>query len=193
MKTNYFLLATLLFISTWACQPKHQTVICNIETSLGNIQVELYTQQAPITVANFLTYVDSNWYNGSDFFRVCTPENEADREFPIQVIQGGDLPETKRLPPIPMETTEQTGIKHLNGTISMARDTPNSAQSDFFICIGDQPELDYNGRRNPDGQGFAAFGKVIKGMDVVKKIQAQKDSVQMLFKPVEIVSIQRFQ
>ena len=80
---------------------------------------------------------------------------------------------------------------HKDGTISMARDGPDSAMSDFFICVGDQPELDFGGKRNPDGQGFAAFGRVVKGMDVVKKIQASKADGQTLTPPVKIIKVTR--
>jgi peptidyl-prolyl cis-trans isomerase A (cyclophilin A) len=166
-----------------------QTVKTIINTSEGIIKVELYSDKAPVTVANFLEYVSNNLYNNTSFFRVCTPNNEADRTIKIEVIQGGDIPKELLFPPIQLETTKQTGIKHLSGTISMARDTPNSAQSSFFICINNQPELDYKGKRNPDGQGFAAFGKVIEGMDVVLKIQSLNNKNQLLLNPVEIFSI----
>ena len=158
---------------------------------MGNIRVELYPEKAPVTVSNFLKYVDNRLYDETTFFRVCTPENEKERKIRIQVIQGGDVPESKVFEPIPMETTQQTGIRHLNGTLSMARDKPNSATSSFFICINDQPELDFAGKRNPDGQGFAAFGRVTKGMKVARKIQAQKDKDQYLIEPVKIYSISR--
>jgi peptidyl-prolyl cis-trans isomerase A (cyclophilin A) len=162
-----------------------------IQTSLGDIQVELYPDKAPVTVANFLKYVDQKLYDGTTFFRVCTPENEKERTIKIEVIQGGDVPESKQFEAIPIETTKQTGLSHKNGSISMARDTPNSATSSFFICINDQPELDFAGKRNPDGQGFAAFGKVSKGMKVVRKIQSQKNKNQQLNEPVKIYSIHR--
>jgi peptidyl-prolyl cis-trans isomerase A (cyclophilin A) len=161
-----------------------------IETEMGSIYFELYPQKAPATVANFLQYLSSNSYDQSSFFRVCTPANEADRSIPIQVIQGGNLSEDLLLPPITIETTEMTGIQHKKGTLSMARSEPNSAQSSFFICVTDQPELDFHGKRNPDGYGFAAFGQVTKGMDVVLKIQALDNKDQMLLRPVLIESIQ---
>lgn len=168
-----------------------KTVSCSIKTSMGNIQIELYSEKAPVTVANFLKYVDNQLYHGTNFYRVCTPENEKDRTVKIEVIQGGDVPEAKQFEPIPIETTKQTGITHQNGTLSMARDTPNSATSSFFICINNQPELDFAGKRNPDGQGFAAFGRVTKGIKVVKKIQALKENGQYLAEPVGIQSIRR--
>lgn len=165
------------------------TVYYTIETSMGNIDLELYKDKAPKTVENFLNYVDSDLYKNSSFFRVCTPENEAEREIKIEVIQGGNVDESKAFPPIEIETTEQTSVLHENGAISMARAEPNTATSSFFICIGDQKELDYKGKRNPDGYGFAAFGKVISGMDVVLKIQKEKDENQMLINPVLIKNI----
>ena len=158
---------------------------------MGDIQIELYPEKAPITVANFLNYVDHQLYDGTNFYRVCTPENEKERKVKIEVIQGGDVPEAKKFAPIQIETTKQTGIHHQDGTLSMARDQPNSATSSFFICINNQPELDFEGKRNPDGQGFAALGKVTKGMEVVRKIQAQKEKNQYLLHPVQIHSIHR--
>jgi len=186
-KIILFVCLYLLVLSSSA----QQTVSCIIKTSLGDIRVELYPEKAPLTVANFLKYVDQNLYDGTNFYRVCTAENEKERKVKIQVIQGGDVPEVKQFAPVLMENTEQTGVRHLDGTLSMARDTPNSATSSFFICIGDQPELDFAGKRNPDGQGFAAFGRVNKGKQIVKKIQEQKDNAQYLITPVTIYSISR--
>lgn len=185
-----YLLAVSLFLIVLTTFGKKK-VSCEIQTSMGNIGVELYLVKAPKTVANFLKYVDQKLYDGTNFYRVCTPANEKDRKIKIEVIQGGDVPESKQFSPVPMETTRETGIRHVNGAISMARDTPNSATSSFFICINNQPELDFAGKRNPDGQGFAAFGKVTRGMNVVWKIQAQENKDQYLVHPVEIISIRR--
>ena len=182
-----FVLLNLFVLNSLA----QKTIPCLIKTSMGNIRIELYPEKAPVTVANFLKYVDNRLYDGTTFFRVCTPENEKERKIKIQVIQGGDVPESKSFEPILMETTQQTNILHQNGTLSMARDTPNSATSNFFVCINDQPELDFAGKRNPDGQGFAAFGLVTKGMKIARKIQAQKDKDQYLIEPVKIISIRR--
>ena len=158
---------------------------------MGDIRIEVYPDKAPITVANFLNYVDQHLYDNTNFFRVCTPENEQERKVKIEVIQGGEVSETKQYKPIELETTKQSGLKHQDGTLSMARDLPNSATASFFICINNQPELDYAGKRNPDGQGFAAFGKVTRGMKVVHKIQSQKEKDQYLIQPVMIYSIRR--
>ena len=182
-----FLLLNLIFLNSFS----QKAIPCLIKTSLGNIKIELYIEKAPVTVANFLKYVNNRLYDETTFFRVCTGENEKERKIEIQVIQGGDVPEIKAFEPITMEPTQKTGIRHLDGTLSMARDTPNSATSSFFICIDAQPALDFAGKRNPDGQGFAAFGKVTKGMKVVRKIQVQKDKDQYLVNPVKIFSIRR--
>jgi len=189
MKAKFLFLLVPVFSLTIGC--KQKTVDCKIETTEGTITIELYPERAPNTVANFLRYVDNALYDDSSFFRVCNNENEADRDIKIQVIQGGNVDGSKAFPPIKMENTEQTGINHLNGTFSMAREGPDTATCEFFICINNQPELDYKGKRNPDGQGFAAFGKVIKGMDVVLKINSQKDEGQYLINPVVINSITR--
>ncbi len=159
-----------------------------LQTTEGDIELELNSRQAPITVENFLSYVHNGLYADGTFQRTVTLDNQPNNEIKIEVIQGSaDASKESQFPkPIQQETTQQTGLKHLDGTISMARDQPHSAQSDFFICIGDQPELDFGGRRNPDGQGFAAFGKVTKGMDVVKKIQQAPADGQTLAPPVKI-------
>lgn len=172
-----------------AARPAHLI----IETSKGNIEVSLDSQHAPKTAANFLRYVDGGYYTGGRFHRVVTMQNQPDKKVKIEVIQGGSNPKMakKDFPPIKLERTSVTGLKHLDGTISMARDTADSATSDFFICIGNQPELDFGGKRNPDGQGFAAFGRVTKGMDVVRKIQQSPAEGQTVKPPIEIRAIRR--
>ena len=187
MKAIPLVIALIISFSVFS----QSTVNCKISTSQGEIFLELYPDKAPITVANFLKYVDAGLYSNSSFFRVCTPQNEADRDIKIEVIQGGNVADNKCFKPIKIETTKQTGILHKDGTISMARDTPNSATCSFFICINNQPELDFTGKRNPDGQGFAAFGRVTKGMDVVLKIQRGENNEQSLLEPVKIISISR--
>ena len=167
----------------------HPTVL--IETTMGNIKVEIYQEKAPITAGNFLSYVDDGLYNGTTFFRTVTMDNQPNNEVKIEVIQGGQVPKEKEYEPIMLERTTKTCLKHLDGVISMGRFKPDSAKSSFFFCIGDQPELDYGGKRNPDGQGFAAFGKVIEGMDVVRAIQAEPREEQRLTPPIEITKLSR--
>jgi len=164
-----------------------------IETTMGPIVVELDAKHAPATTANFLRYVNEKRYSGGRFHRTVTMENQKDKKVKIEVIQAGVNPkfEKKDYPPIKLERTSVTGLRHLDGTISMARDGADTATSDFFICIGNQPELDFGGKRNPDGQGFAAFGQVTKGMGIVRKIQKSPAKEQSLEPPVEILSVSR--
>ncbi len=155
--------------------PPQKSVLVVLETEKGAIEIEVDVARAPGTAANFLKYVDGGYYNGGEFHRTVRPDTESRTDFPIQVVQarrarGQGVP--PGFPPIPLERTSVTGIKHVSGVISMARGGADSATSDVFICIGDQPELDFAGKRNADGQGFAAFGRVVRGMDVVKAIQA---------------------
>ena len=164
-------------------------VVCRIVTSVGEIDLRVYPENAPLTTANFLRYVEAGLYDGTSFFRVVTPDNQPDDKVRIEVVQGGDMAGEKCFAPVAHETSKMTGLKHGDGTISMARDAPGTATSSFFICIGPQPELDYGGRRNPDGQGFAAFGRVVKGMDIVRRIQKLDQEKQLLKKPVAIISL----
>jgi peptidyl-prolyl cis-trans isomerase A (cyclophilin A) len=160
----------------------------SIETALGTIEVELDAKAAPHTVTNFLRYVQAGLYNDGQFHRTVTASNQPTNAVKIQVIQASGNPAKTNefFAPIKIERTRDTGLKHLDGTISMARAEPDSAQDHFFICVGDQPELDFGGKRNPDGQGFAAFGKVVKGMDVVRKIHAAPADGQSLQPPMRI-------
>ncbi len=167
--------------------------IVRIETPLGAIDVRLEPSRAPKTVANFLQYVDAGAYAGGRFHRTVKLDNQPQSPVKIEVIQAGASPVEgrKEFPPVPLERTRDSGLKHLDGVISMARSSPDSATSDFFICINDQPSLDFGGKRNPDGQGFAAFGRVISGMDVVRRIQQQPAVEQRLSPPVRIDRIRR--
>jgi peptidyl-prolyl cis-trans isomerase A (cyclophilin A) len=187
-----FLAAALCCAPTLA-DKKADPVRVVIRTNLGDIHVELAAKQAPGTVANFLKYVDGKFFDGGSFHRTVKPDNQPDNKVKIEVVQGGINPkkEKAQFPPIKLERTNRTKLTHKDGTISMARDGPDTAQADFFICIGDQPELDFGGRRNPDGQGFAAFGKVVKGMDVVKRIQAAPAEGQKLMPTVKILKVER--
>jgi peptidyl-prolyl cis-trans isomerase A (cyclophilin A) len=162
------------------------TVRVVLETALGEIEVELDAKRAPRTVANFLRYVDAGHYDGGRFHRTVRRDTEVRRDFPIEVVQAGANPEREKegFPPIALERTRDTGLVHRNGTVSMARDGADTATSDFFVCIGDQPSLDFGGGRNKDGQGFAAFGRVARGMDVVLRVQASPAKGQALDPPV---------
>ncbi|WP_312163279.1 peptidylprolyl isomerase [Phenylobacterium sp.] len=172
-------------------------------TDLGVVELELYPDRAPLTVANFLRYVDEGRYAGATFYRVVRAATDPNPKAPIQVIQGGIDSDARRgqmQPPIAHETTATSGLSHTDGVISMARDGPGSATSEFFITVGDNTSLDFGGARNPDGQGYAAFGRVTGGMDVVRRIQGQPSDAptdvvyvkgQILERPVEILTIRR--
>jgi peptidyl-prolyl cis-trans isomerase A (cyclophilin A) len=164
-----------------------------LTTTLGEIEIVVDSAHAPVTSANFLRYVDLGFYgNFGRFHRTVRADNQLDSKVKIAVVQAGLAPlRAQGFPPITLERTNVTGLHHLDGTISMARDGPNTATSDFFICIGNQPALDYGGKRNPDGQGFAAFGRVVMGMDVVKKIQASPARGQTLTPPIRILKATR--
>ena len=161
---------------------QEKTINVLIQTEKGGLEVELDAAQAPATVANFLRYLDAEFYSGGRFHRTVKPDNQMENKVKIEVIQASVRPDKAKaeFPPITLERTRDTKLAHKNGTISMARDGPDTASADFFICIGDQPELDFGGKRNLDGQGFAAFGRVVQGMDVVKKIQAAPAEGQSL-------------
>jgi len=187
MKFLYIVLALLIV----ACKADRNPAVL-IETELGSIEAEIFVKNAPITATNFMYHVDTGTFNkGACFYRVVRMDNQPDNDVKIEVVQGGLYRNEGQFQPIAHETTQMTDIQHTNGTISMARTHPGSVTTEFFICIGDQPELDYQGKRNPDGQGFAAFGRVTKGMDVARKIQQQEDSNQYLENPVVIHSIKR--
>ena len=188
-----FFLLLVLSVPILAIEDDSKPVVVIIKTEKGEIEVDLDAKNAPITTANFLRYVDAKHYDGGRFHRTVTPSNQPDNAVKIEVIQAGVLiaKEKETFPTIKLERTRGTKMTHLNGTISMARDGPDTATSDFFICVGDQPELDFGGKRNPDGQGFAAFGRVVKGMDVVRAIQKSAADGQVLKPPITIQSITR--
>lgn len=176
----------------WSCSTSNPHIV--IKTELGDISVEVYEKAAPITATNFLRYVDEGLFKDAAFYRTVTMDNQPNNDVKIEVIQGGRWRsdnDEEGFPPIVHETTDVTGILHKDGVISMARSQPGSATSEFFICIGDQPELDFGGKRNPDGQGFSAFGIVIDGMDVVRQIHQQSVEGQSLNPRIKILNIER--
>jgi peptidyl-prolyl cis-trans isomerase A (cyclophilin A) len=164
-----------------------------MQTTLGDIEIELDAAHAPHTTANFLKYVDAGLYDGGRFHRTVRPDNQREKPVKIAVIQGAANPEKRAefLPPIPLERTSVTGLRHTDGVVSMARDGADTATHEFFICVGDQPELDFGGKRNPDGQGFAAFGRVVRGLDVVRRIQQAPAEGERLTPPVAVTTVRR--
>jgi peptidyl-prolyl cis-trans isomerase A (cyclophilin A) len=181
-------------------ESNHGTESVSMVTMLGNISLKLDARRAPLSAAGFLEYADRHLLDGTQFYRSVHPDNDSNPA-KISVLQGGLANRTKALPPIPHESTQQTGLRHSDGAISIARrELGTGVGGIFFICIGDQPELDFGGRRNPDGQGFAVFGRVDQGMDLVRRIWIQPTvgtdgsiAAQMIESPVGIVSVSRKQ
>ena len=165
-----------LLLCAFLGQSPASPVVVIFETELGSITMEVDAAKAPVTAANFLKYVDGKFYDGGVVNRSVRPDNTIRHDVEIQVIQFQSDPARRRelLPPIPLERTSVTGLRHVDGALSMARNGPDSATSSFSIMVGDQFELDFGGKRNADGQGFAVFGRVTGGMEVVKKIHASK-------------------
>ncbi len=178
----------------WKKEPIPELAKIQIDTPQGTIELELDFKRAPITVENFLDYVHDGHYSNGQFYRSLTKDNQPETEIKVTGIQASanqnsksDFPD-----PIKLERTSDTGLKHVDGTISMWREAgPDSATNHFFICIGDQSELDFGGKLTTDGQGFAAFGKVTKGMDIVRKIHSSPSEDQSLKPAIKIQRIVR--
>jgi peptidyl-prolyl cis-trans isomerase A (cyclophilin A) len=199
MRTLALVLAFVPLVAVVTAQPEPVRVL--VQTELGDIIVEVDQQRAPATAANFLRYVDAGHYNGGVWHRTVKMDNQPESPVKIEVIQAGVNPEFAKsgFPPIALERTSVTGLAHKDGVISMARGAPDSATSGWFICINDQPSLDFGGARNADGQGFAAFGRVVQGMDVVRRIQNAPSSTnrtsnteaQRLTPSIKIIKVAR--
>ena len=187
--------AALAFLATVAQTPSASLPRVAIATEAGTIVIEVDPVRAPVTAANFLRYVDAGHFDGGRFHRTVTtkPDNQPNNEIKIDVIQAGANPAkaAEYFPPIDLEGTKKTGLTHSDGAVSMARGQVNTARDQFFICVGAQPELDAGGKRNPDGHGFAAFGRVVSGMEIVKAIHTSPAQGQTLQPPIRILSAKR--
>jgi peptidyl-prolyl cis-trans isomerase A (cyclophilin A) len=187
------LLIALAIVAAAIEQNAPKPVRVLIETDIGDIEAEIDAVRAPITAANFLKYVDGGLFDGGRFFRTVRPDNQVDKPVKIAVIQASGSRDRRAefFPPIPLERTNVTGLSHKDGTLSMARAAPDTARDSFSICVGDQPSLDFGGARQPDGQGFAAFGRVVRGMDVVRKIQMSPANGETLTPAIAILRVRR--
>lgn len=177
-------------------QATGERVFTQVDTPLGSFVIEVNTARAPVTVQNYLAYVDAGQLDNGAVYRIVTPANQpATTKHRIEVVQWGRNQRDDQLaprPPIAHETTRQTGLRHRDGTVSMARLGPGTATAEFFICINDQPELDFGGGRNPDGQGFAAFGQVVRGREVVQKLYARGNPAnQYIEPPIAVLRVRR--
>ncbi|WP_332733653.1 peptidylprolyl isomerase [Flavihumibacter sp.] len=193
MKRNLILLFIIGVLNACTSQNAPEGAVeLVIKTTEGNINVAVFPDKAPKSTAAFLAIVDKGLYKRSSFYRVLNDANQPSNAPKAELLQGGLWSRTKKRPDVPRvehETTQQTGLQHLAGTLSLAREEPGSASSEFFICVADQPGLDYGGENNPDGQGYAAFGKVISGMDVVRKIYNKPENDQYFDPPIMIIDI----
>jgi peptidyl-prolyl cis-trans isomerase A (cyclophilin A) len=191
MLRQYLFMAVMGLL--FSCSSSHKNPRIEIQTKMGDIEVELYPGQAPKSVAAFLSYIKAGYYKNGSFYRVLNTDNQPSYAAKAELIQGGMYRskgvKPDSLPSIPHETTQQTKLLHTDGVLSLARLAPGTATTEFFICIGDQPGFDYGGENNPDKQGYAAFGKVIKGMDIVRKIYTQPEYNQSFDPPVPIFNI----
>ena len=197
---NRIILILVALATFTACADKSpQSIHLTMQTSLGAVELELYPEKAPLSVENFVRLADGGHLDGATFYRTVSPQNDNGSPV-ISVIQGGIGDAESPFAPIAHETTLQTGLPHLDGSLSMARSEVGTASTEFFICIGAQPALDFAGTRNADGEGFAVFGQVVSGMDVVHAIhQSPADAPtdveyfqnQLINEPVVIESIKR--
>lgn len=167
--------------------------IIGIDTSHGLIKIELYPDKAPHTVHRFLQFVERGLFKKSSFYRVMNNFNQPSDTYKANIIQGGlwrtsaHLKDT--LTGIPHESTKESGLSHTKWTVSLARNEAGTATTEFFICMDDQYGYDYGGKNNEDGLGYAAFGKVIEGYDVLRKIYQSPETGQYFTPPVTIFNI----
>ena len=185
-----------LLLSFIACeQRQYNDPTIKIETNFGDIYVELFPDKAPKTANGFLSFVDSGYFKNTNFYRVLKREDQPSNAFKTELIQGGlwknDYKRQAAIPGIPHESTKETGLKHEAGTISLARAAPGTASTEFFICLTDQPVYDFGGEASPEGLGFAPFGKVVKGMKIVRDINKQPDTATTFITPIKIFNIER--
>lgn len=199
-RTNFYrsgIFCLLIFFIFGCSSPAAEGPVVKIITRHGDIIIELFEAKAPETVAAFLRYVDSNYYYRSNFYRVLNEDNQPSYGEKAQLIQGGLYRSNRELsaglPGITHESTNITGLSHERGTLSMARNEPGTATTEFFICMRDEPGFDFGGANNADGQGYAAFGKVISGFDVLDKIYQSREWEQRFDPPIVIFNIERYQ
>ncbi|MEN9569815.1 MAG: hypothetical protein RL172_1046 [Bacteroidota bacterium] len=161
-----------------------------IYTSMGDIEAELYPDKAPQTVASFISYINKGFFNNAAFYRVVLLEG-ATPALNTGVVQGGvwQNPTAQNVPGIPHESTDASKLTHTDGTLSLARTTPGTASTEFFICVGDQTQYDFGNNGVGDKQGYSAFGKITRGMDIVRKIHSLPANGDQLLEKITIYKI----
>ncbi|KAF0243169.1 MAG: cyclophilin type peptidyl-prolyl cis-trans isomerase [Chitinophagaceae bacterium] len=193
MKWSYKILLYCCLLIAACKSPDSKRPIIVIETEFGEIEITLYADKAPITAKAFLSYVEADYYDHAQFYRVLHFDNQPSNAPKSLLIQGGiwktNYKQAIAVKGIPHESTQVTGIKHKTGVISLARAEPGTAGTEFFICMDDEPGLDFGGENVSDKLGYAAFGKVTKGMNIVKKIYGKKERNQYFEPPITIFSI----
>jgi len=177
-------------------EKKYTKPTIDIQTYYGDIIIELYPDKAPKTVAAFLSFIDSGYFKNTTFYRVLKKDDQPMNAAKTQLIQGGlwqsKFKKQQTIPGIPLETTKQTGILHQEGVLSLARsEEANSGNTEFFICMDDEPDYDYGGAASPDKKGYVTFGRVISGMKYVKQIHSQPDYETNFNPPIKIINIKR--
>ena len=200
MRTRRQVIAGGAALVAWPAHGAPAAVRVELVVAGGTIAIDVDLARAPVSAADFLRYIDARRYDGGVFTRVVRPGNDHGI-VPISVVQGGARPGSGSFGTIAHESTQMTGLRHLDGTVSLPRDKVGSASgAEFFVCIGAQPALDFGGGRNADGQGFAAFGRIAGGMDLVRAIWHMDaggpspdayTAGQMLAPPVQIASARR--
>lgn len=188
MKRIIICIGSIIFFLSCS-QKKSEFPLITISTNYGDIEAELYPAKAPKTVAAFLSYIDKGLYKSTTFYRVLKDE-EMPTDYNSGLIQGGVWPNLKAVAGIEHESTKQTGLSHTSGTLSMARTGVGTATTEFFICIGEQTSLDAGRSGTKDSLGFAAFGKVTKGMSIVRKIQATRSTGDQFDEKITIANIE---
>ena len=187
MKRFIIFIGSVIFLFSCA-QKKSELPLITISTNYGDIEAELYPTKAPKTVAAFLSYIEKSFYKNTTFYRVLK-DDDMPTDYNSGLIQGGVWPNLKSVAGIEHESTKFTGLSHIDGTLSMARTGVGTATTEFFICIGDQTSLDAGRSGTKDSLGFAAFGKVVHGMDIVRSIQSTESTGDKFIKKIKITNI----
>ena len=191
-------LSATLAASLAACADPRPDVV--LETAMGEVVIEVDTEKAPASAGDFLRYVDEGLYDGQAFYRTVTPATDP-RDMGMSLVQGGRADLLPVGPYVPLETTGATGLSNTEGSVALARTLPaEGSAAFFFVNLGDNTFLDQGGTRNPDGFGYAVFGRVVDGMDTLRAIQFQATAPdpngifaddQKIAEPVEIVRAYR--